>query len=63
MELRLPFSAHNDLVPKRESFYRAHHAYEHIDPQPKHFELVLQVEPPLQAVEQLLVEEQQLARV
>jgi hypothetical protein len=61
--LLLQFSAHNDLVPKRESFYRARHAYEHNDLQPRHFELELQVEPPLPAVERQLVAEQQLARV
>ncbi len=63
MELRLLFSAHNDLVPKRESFYRVHLAYEHNDLQPRHFELELQAEPPLPAVERQLVAEQQLARV
>ena len=63
MELWLPFSAHNDLVPKHESFYRVHLAYEHNDLQPRHFELELQAEPPLPAVERQLVEEQQLARV
>ena len=63
MELRLLFSAHNDLVPKRESFYRAHHAYEHNDLQPRHFELELQAEPPLPVAELQLVAEQQLARV
>jgi hypothetical protein len=63
MELWLPFSAHNDLVPKHESFYRVHLAYEYNDLQPRHFELELQAEPPLPAVERQLVAEQQLARV
>lgn len=63
MELRLLFSAHNDLVPKRVPFYRVHLTYEHNDLQPRHFELELQAEPPLPAVGRLLVAEQQLARV
>ena len=63
MELWLPFFAHNGQAPKRVPFFHVHHAYEHIDPQPRHFELGLRAEPPLPAVERQLVAEQQLARV